>query len=49
VTGKNLPKPPGGLAAPKTPQELQAMLVEQLKPDQRERISVVVIDVSPTN
>jgi hypothetical protein len=48
VPGKNLPKPPGGLEAPNTPQELEAMLVGQLKPDQRERIAAVVIDVSPT-
>lgn len=48
VSGKNLPKPPGELVVPKTPQELQAMLGEQLMLDQRERIAVVVIDVSPT-
>lgn len=46
--GKALTTPPGGSAVPTTPKELQEMLYDRLKPEDRERVAVVVIDVSPT-
>lgn len=46
VPGKQLPKHPDGLDAPKTPQALQQLLVDRLPEAQRSLIDVYVIDVS---
>lgn len=43
---KNLPPHPDGLAKPKTPAELQVMLVDRLTPAQQNYINVVVLDLS---
>ena len=46
--GKNLPAHPDGLQTPKTPDELRQMLVDRLPPAERNHVSVIVLDVSPT-
>jgi hypothetical protein len=43
--GRDLPKHPDELAPPATPAELKAMLEARLRPEQRDRIDVVVLDV----
>ncbi|WP_333568537.1 NACHT domain-containing protein [Sphingorhabdus sp.] len=46
VSGKQLPRHPDGLDAPKTSQELQLMLVDRLPEAQRSLIDIYVVDVS---
>jgi hypothetical protein len=41
-----IPAPPDDLATPQTPAELEQMLKEQMTAEMRERIAVVVVDVS---
>jgi hypothetical protein len=46
VPGKNLPRHPGGLPPPSSPQELRQMLIDRLPSAERARIDVFVLDVS---
>jgi hypothetical protein len=48
VPRKNVVAHPDGKPAPKTANELQQMLFERLAPSHRSRVSMVVLDVSPT-
>jgi len=45
VPGRKMPKHPDGLAPVATPAELKAMLEARLRPDQRDRIDVIVLDL----
>lgn len=42
-----VPRPPRDIKAPETPGELEVALRSLVSPDQRERLSVFVVDVSP--
>jgi hypothetical protein len=46
VPGKNLPKRPGGLPAPSSPEQLRQMLIDGLPLADRARIDVFILDVS---
>ncbi|MBS1001143.1 hypothetical protein JK169_08995 [Acetobacter persici] len=46
VSRKNLPVHPDGLARPKTPDDLRAMLIDRLPENLRDVIDVYVVDVS---
>ena len=46
VPGKNLPSHPDGITRPSSSEELENLLVDRLPDNEKDRISVVVIDVS---
>lgn len=46
VPGKQLPRHPDGLSAPKTPQALEQMLIDRLPETHRTLIDVYAVDVS---
>lgn len=46
VAAKNLPTHPGGLARPRTPNDLRTMLIDRLPDNLRDVIDVYVVDVS---